>query len=148
MDWSESFDSGIENNDFPLIEELINFINKTEFNLPLFLNSPNEKGEYLLHKAVKRGNVPIITVLLQHRSDPNIEDKDKNLPLFLACKLKQNSTKICALLFENGVPVNQRDSQGNSVLHLQEVYTNPNYIEFFVHKGFHFIKYLLLIINN
>lgn len=51
-------------------------------------NISNEDGDFLLHKAVINGNLPIFKVLLRYNVDVDCQDHKGNTPLNLASSLK------------------------------------------------------------
>jgi ankyrin repeat protein len=69
-------------------------------------------GESLLCRAVKRGSIDIVRLLLRVGADPNLRDKWKDQPLILA----SSSPEITRLLLEHGSDVHARGSLTETAL--------------------------------
>ena len=81
------------------------------------INYRDEKGETLLHKAVRKGNDKIVKLLLnQQNIEIDSRDKYKNTPLHLAF-YKRDET-IINLLLENGAEIASQNQDQNTVLHI------------------------------
>jgi ankyrin repeat protein len=69
-------------------------------------------GESLLCRAVKRGSIDIVRLLLQVGADFNLRDKWEDQPLLLA----SSSPEITRLLLEHGSDVDAKGSDGGTAL--------------------------------
>ncbi len=68
------------------------------------INEQNEKGEMLLHTAVKRGTTISVKLLLKHNADMNLKDKNGYTPAHLA--LFYDDVECLKVLVEHGLNTN------------------------------------------
>ncbi|XP_041950400.1 ankyrin repeat and SOCS box protein 2-like isoform X2 [Alosa sapidissima] len=82
---------------------------------PGMLNKRTLKEQTALMLAVERGFSRCMECLLERGADPDIQNKDKETPLFKACE-KENPEMV-AILLNNGASVNKLCTQGWTALH-------------------------------
>ncbi|XP_041374042.1 26S proteasome non-ATPase regulatory subunit 10-like [Gigantopelta aegis] len=75
-------------------------------------NLLNRRGKFSipLCEACRSGNEEIIAILLQYRADPNVYDKNKCTPLYIASSLGYRG--IVEKLLETNADVNAKNEQG------------------------------------
>ena len=78
------------------------------------INSPDQFGETLLLKAVKKGQVDEVKNLIAKGADVNFINQFKESVLMVA--VKKNQPEIVKLLVETAADVNYKDNFGKSVL--------------------------------
>ena len=103
----------IENGDSENLSSLLNKISDINEKF----SSPDNKDEknwtYLLHTC-KYGNAETVQSLLENGADLNDQDSDGKPPLYwVACNDDEEAAKICTLLVERGVDINQRANDGS-----------------------------------
>ena len=80
------------------------------------VNTANSRSASLLHLAAAFNPDPdMVTLLLQHRADPEARDREGNTPLHLAARLNGNPEMITRLI-KGGSDVNARNSWGATPL--------------------------------
>ena len=75
-------------------------------------NGLSTYGSSLLHSATRKGNLPLMKLLIDRGTDINIKGNRQETPLH---KAKDKST--AELLLTNGAEVNARNQEGNTPLH-------------------------------
>jgi ankyrin repeat protein len=78
--------------------------------------SDEESGWAALHLAARDGNLIVARTLLQHNADPNIQNRDGEIPLHTASR--RGRPNVSRLLLEHGAVVNARSKNGATPLHL------------------------------
>lgn len=84
-------------------------------------NVPNGHNDYspgvlALHIAAERGNLMIVSLLLDNGVDANVRDAVGSTPLH--CAVKHGHTSAAALLIRRGAQTNARDNKGWTPLHI------------------------------
>ncbi|MDF3055311.1 MAG: ankyrin repeat protein 27 isoform [Gammaproteobacteria bacterium] len=80
------------------------------------INHQDECGDTLLHEAVRKGQLHIITFFLLHGGDPNIQNMEADTALILATRLGQLGAAKLLLDCDRTNPL-CTDSKGNNPLH-------------------------------
>ncbi|MDR3108473.1 MAG: ankyrin repeat domain-containing protein [Planctomycetaceae bacterium] len=80
------------------------------------VNSKDVRGETLLHKAARKGNLIVTKFLIVKRAIVDIKDKDGETPLHEAAK--SNQYEVADYLLDKGAKVNEIDKAKNTPLHL------------------------------
>lgn len=95
--------------DYGKISDLLKFS-------PKHLHSFDEHNNTPLHKAILRGNISLVKMLLDHGANTNISNKMGHTPLHLAV-ICQN-VEMVRLLVALNADVNARSKSGKTPLHL------------------------------
>jgi ankyrin repeat protein len=82
---------------------------------PKSLNSKNNEGSTLLHKAVEEGKRNVVEWLLARGARVNLTDNIEYTPLKWAVMLGR--TEIARILMVNGADINRKDPNGLTLLH-------------------------------
>ena len=78
------------------------------------INQETKNKSSAFTTAVSKGNIDIISLLLQYETDINIKDSNGLNALY---KLYNNPLNVAKLLIEHGIDVNAQDNEGNTVLY-------------------------------
>lgn len=78
------------------------------------LSVVDDYGESCLHLAVLKGNIEMVTLLLENGIDVNMQNKKGNTPLHYAADL--GHTSIAELILKNGGRLDIENSYGNEPL--------------------------------
>lgn len=85
------------------------------------VNLCNKIGQTPLHCASEKLNEEIVRIILEHRADPDVRDRNGNAALHLVIKQPFNSfadsDEIVRLLLENGANVHLKDGDGLTAIH-------------------------------
>jgi ankyrin repeat protein len=110
------------NNNYKLIEILLHAGANPNQSITCNNNQqPTTTNEYYctpLHIAVEQKNIELVTLLLQHGSNPNIVDVNLWTPLHIAMKSSINSPRIVQLLLDYNADVNLKTNTGSTILHI------------------------------
>ncbi len=95
-------------------------------------------GTTLLHRAVMKGNLPILRFLLKMDLDPYIKNNAGTTPLHLIFSqgtwLKKHE-KIALRLLAEGLNINEQDAKGLTLLHRAVLYRMPKAVKFLLKQG-------------
>jgi len=103
----------IERNLFDMLSMLLQLSNNA-IGIPL-TDIRDDNGNIALHYAIKKKNIKMIKLLLEH-SNVNIIDKKMNNSLHMAIYTK--SIDICKLILEHNININARTDTGETSLHI------------------------------
>ena len=99
----------------------------------LDVNSKDNQGNSLLHKAIFYQNKNLLDLLIQKGADVNVKDNRGETPLILAIKFHR--LDIVRLLIEKGADVNVKDGEGFSFLYHLILLKKLDLIELALQKG-------------
>ncbi len=99
----------------------------------LDVNSKDNQGNSLLHKAIFYQNKNLLDLLIQKGADVNVKDNRGETPLILAIKFHR--LDIVRLLIEKGADVNVKDGEGFSFLYHLILLNKLDLIELAFQKG-------------
>ncbi len=97
--------------------------------------SPDAMGpnSSALHMASFNGHEEIVQLLLQHKANPNLLDKQSFYPLQLAASKGRDA--ICKLLIENGATIEAKTQHGGTALHVAAASDFPSTIQVLLDAG-------------
>lgn len=85
------------------------------------VNKCNRFGQTPLHYASEELNEEMVAMLLRHKADPDVRDRNGNTALHAVIKKPttnfEESEEIVRLLLENGANVHVKDEDGRTALH-------------------------------
>ena len=101
---------------------------------PELLETRDNEGLPLLHKAIVMGRVAVTEVLLNQGADPNLRaDFLNETPLMMA--VRENHIEIVKILLEHGADPNLTNSDGVSSLHLAAYDGTENLVTLLLESG-------------
>ena len=112
---------------------LTNYLIQKGAGLSDIMNWRNEKGEYLIHKAVYNGNDTLILCLLNSGADINAQDNEGWTPLLDAIFLGNN--EIAKLLINKGANVNLCNFENHSAFYLSKQRGSDEISELLIGNG-------------
>ena len=101
------------------------------------LNTPDQQGKTMLHKAAQQGDTAWLKSLLQAKANPNTRAKDGTVPLYSAITNQPENKENILLLLKAGADKEVRlDRQGNTLLSkLIEDKADIKFISFLIKQG-------------
>ncbi|XP_061602864.1 ankyrin repeat and SOCS box protein 2-like isoform X1 [Cololabis saira] len=100
---------------------------------PGMTNKKTAHGETALLVAINKDYLECVRLLLEHGADPNIQNNEKETPLYRACEL--NSPAIVAMLLNRGATVNTRCNQDWTAVQEAVVRNNVEICEMLLKAG-------------
>ncbi|XP_042208914.1 uncharacterized protein LOC121857104 isoform X2 [Homarus americanus] len=98
--------------------------------------NPDTKGNLhwsILHHASARGQLNIVSLLLERGANVNIEDSNRTSPLHTASF--HGHLRVADLLVNSGANVNAQDQRGNTPLHSAIEGSHPGIINLLLERG-------------
>lgn len=106
---------------------------------PVVYNDTDNAGNTLLHYAVRKSNVNIISELVNKNANQKIKNNESKIPLYYVNLYKKETIKSINVFFSNsGLDENLiLDDEGNNIAHLAVKMKNYDLLkELLVHKNF------------
>uniref|UniRef100_A0ABD2VZP1 Uncharacterized protein n=1 Tax=Trichogramma kaykai TaxID=54128 RepID=A0ABD2VZP1_9HYME len=91
---------------------------------PIKVDAQDNEGRTPLHKAIDKGNIKLVEILLRRGARPNLADDKKITPLHAICKRKNGDDGLLKRFFEINDELNQlvevdtKNEEGSTPLHL------------------------------
>ena len=94
---------------------------------PEVINSQNEDGSTAFHLGLRRRNIDVAQLLLDHSADVHMHDKHGNTPLYIA--VCNEHLDICRILLERKVEVNCQNDHGSTPLLFASRFGTPDIVQ-------------------
>lgn len=125
MNIDQEFLTAVENDQIPLVKELLN--------RGVNINYQDQSGNTALLYAINNNNQEMVKILLTHGANPNLEDQRGVTPLILATS--ENATSIVQELLNHGANPNQQDKWEETPLYFAARNGNLDMLETLLNHG-------------
>jgi len=101
------------------------------------INAQDPKGRTCLFKAVAKGNIEALGILMEETVNSEVEDFNGHCPLHAAAYFgfNKNHQKCMKVLIKSGADVNRRDMSGRTPLHWAACWGNIKSIDILLDAG-------------
>ena len=79
-------------------------------------NSRTKSGSYALNAAAVENEVDVIRILVDHKANPNVQNRQGDTPLICATKYAGGKAETVELLVKAGTDLSIRDNSGKTAL--------------------------------
>ena len=124
--WADAIHDAVNRNDFAKVRELIE-------NDKLLVSTRNDKQETALSLAANKGNLEIVSYLVENGSDVNARNLSSNTPLYIAAR--RGHTEIVKYLIGHDAVVNAYCESGHTPLHAAVSSKKPETVKCLLEHG-------------